>query len=222
MRSGSLGLRTLVLAAGLTLAAGGTALAAQRDWDNRYDGWRQSAYDRGYRDGFQQGTHDARGRRAFAYDHDRRYRDADDGYQRHYGDRGVYQQVFRQGFVTGYSAGYYGRNQYSVYGGQYPGYAPYSYGRAVPRTSPGYATNDLAWTNGRADGYEKGLEDGRRNRSFQPSRHDRYEDADHGYKKWYGPKDYYRQAYRQAFVTGYDAGYRDGQRSEGRGYGYRR
>ncbi len=227
MRLGSLGLRTWVLAAGLTLAAGSTALAAQR-WDNRYDrDWRQTAYDRGYQDGFQQGTHDARGRRAFAYDRDRRYRNADDGYERHYGDRGAYQQAFRQGFVTGYSAGYYGRNPYGGYGNQYPtygqyqGYGQYPNGRAVPRT-PGYGTNDLAWTNGRADGYEKGLEDGRRNRSYQPSRHDRYEDADHGYKKWYGPKDYYRQAYRQAFVNGYDAGYRDGQRGEGRGYGYRR
>ncbi len=230
MRGESFRMRSWVLAAGLTLVAGSTALAAQRGWDDRYDrDWRQAAYDRGYQDGYQQGTHDVRDRRAYAYDRDRRYRNADDGYQRSYGDRDAYRQSFRQGFVTGYSAGYYGRNPnqgygygYPAYGNSYPGYGQYPYGRAVPRPySPGYATNDLAATNGRADGYEKGREDGRKNRSYQPSRHDRYEDADHGYKKWYGPKDYYRRVYRQAFVAGYDAGYRDGQRNEGRGYGYR-
>jgi len=41
-----------------------------------------------------------------------------------------------------------------------------------------------------------------------PTRHGRYESADHGYDKRYGSKDEYRDTYREGFRAGYAEGYR--------------
>ncbi len=49
------------------------------------------------------------------------------------------------------------------------------------------------------------------------TRHSRYRNADHGYRREYGPKGLYQQAYRAAFERGYNEGYQDGRRNRGRG-----
>jgi hypothetical protein len=72
--------------------------------------------------------------------------------------------------------------------------------------------NNVAYDNGYADGYEKGLDDGRDNRSYDPVRHRWYRDADRRYEDRYGSRARYQNAYREAFRGGYDAGYRDAQR----------
>ena len=51
------------------------------------------------------------------------------------------------------------------------------------------------------------LEHRRKRKQFRPEKNDRYEDADHGYDKSYGPKNLYKEQYRQAFVRGYEDGY---------------
>ena len=73
----------------------------------------------------------------------------------------------------------------------------------------GYGQNSVAFDNGTRDGYAKGQEDARKNRSFDPVRHDWYQDADRGYNSRYGTREDYRDAYRAGFRNGYEDGYRD-------------
>jgi hypothetical protein len=73
----------------------------------------------------------------------------------------------------------------------------------------GYGQGSVAFDNGSRDGYTKGQEDVRRNRSFDPVRHDWYQDANRGYNSRYGTREDYRDAYRAGFRTGYEDGYRD-------------
>lgn len=66
----------------------------------------------------------------------------------------------------------------------------------------------LGYDQGYRDGLDKGLQDYRKGRRPDLRRHGRYKDADHGYKRQYGPKAEYRHAYREGFVSGYREGYR--------------
>lgn len=60
-----------------------------------------------------------------------------------------------------------------------------------------------AYDNGFREGMEEGQKDARRNRGFSPQRHDEYRDADGGYNRGYGEREYYRRSYRQGFEAGY-------------------
>lgn len=73
---------------------------------------------------------------------------------------------------------------------------------------------DFALDNGYADGYEKGLDDGRDRRDYDPVRHDSYRRGDGGYDTRYGSRAQYQNAYRDGFRSGYEAGYRDGERTD--------
>lgn len=186
---------------------------------------RQTAYDNGYREGVKEGDKDARKGDRFAYQDERTFQRADKGYHRTFGDRERYRQVFRGGYRAGYTDAYQ-RNSRG-YGSAAP---PYGRGRAVPRrtypaqrpgaypntgrypdTYPGRYGYAPAFDNGRNDGYEKGAEDVRKNRSFDPLRHKWYRSADHDYRGEYGPKEQYRDIYRRGFQEGYDQGYREGR-----------
>jgi hypothetical protein len=82
---------------------------------------------------------------------------------------------------------------------------------------PNHAYSDaqrIAQENGHRTGLEKGLDDGRHSRSFNPERSSHYRDGDAGYHKEYGLKEDYRIAYRQAFVSGYTEGFREYNRHE--------
>lgn len=69
-----------------------------------------------------------------------------------------------------------------------------------------------AFDNGYADGYEKGLEDGRGGRGFDPTRHRWYRSADRNYDAQYGSRAIYANVYRDGFRAGYEAGFADGER----------
>jgi hypothetical protein len=60
------------------------------------------AYDRGYREGLDEGRNDARKGRDYSPSRHGEYRDADDGYHRRDGDREFYRRVYRRGFEIGY------------------------------------------------------------------------------------------------------------------------
>jgi hypothetical protein len=64
------------------------------------------AYDRGYREGLEEGRNDARRNRDFAPTRHSEYRDADAGYHRDYGDREYYRRTYRRGFDMGYREAY--------------------------------------------------------------------------------------------------------------------
>jgi len=66
----------------------------------------QRAYDRGYREGQDQGRNDARHNRDFAPGRHSEYRNADDGYHREYGEREYYRRTYRRGFDVGYREAY--------------------------------------------------------------------------------------------------------------------
>jgi hypothetical protein len=88
---------------------------AQRDWryDDRY-GYggsfqlRQTALNAGYNEGIKEGRKDrSRGER-FEYRDEEDFRNANTDYSSRLGNRTLYAQYFRQGFVNGYSDGYRG------------------------------------------------------------------------------------------------------------------
>jgi hypothetical protein len=62
---------------------------------------------------------------------------------------------------------------------------------------------------------DRGRDDARNRRSFNPNNSSHYRDGDSGYRSEYGSKEAYRQAYRAAFRRGYEVGYRENS-------GYRR
>jgi hypothetical protein len=205
----------------------GPAYAAP-DRQSYYDS-RRVAYDNGFREGVKQGEKDARQNRPFAYQDERTFQRADKGYHREFGTLDRYRQTFRTGYAAGYSDGYeryapsygYGNGRYGqgravprrdngVWGGtagypQYPQYPQYpgSYGRYG-------SIRDVARQNGFNDGLEKGSEDARKNRSFDPLRHDWYRSGDRHYERSYGSRDEYKDFYRDGFKSGYERGYREG------------
>jgi hypothetical protein len=69
---------------------------------NRYD----LAYQTGMNDGYEAGLDDGRDNRRFDPVSDRRFRNADRGYQREYGPKEVYKANYRDAFRTGYQRGY--------------------------------------------------------------------------------------------------------------------
>jgi hypothetical protein len=64
------------------------------------------AYDRGYREGLEEGRNDAQHRRDFSPRRHSEYRDADEGYHRGDGDREFYRSTYRRGFEIGYREAY--------------------------------------------------------------------------------------------------------------------
>jgi flagellar biosynthesis/type III secretory pathway protein FliH len=171
---------------------------------------RRIAYDQGYREGLALGQADARRGNRYGYQNARVFQRADKGYHRSLGDRERYRQIFRDGFATGYSEGYarVARTSRTV-----PRQGPYPQSRSgvwgPSGRYGGYYTP--AFDNGARDGYEKGLEDARRNRSFDPVRHSWYRSGDRHYQSRYGSRDQYKDVYRRGFQHGYERGYAEGR-----------
>ena len=90
--------------------------------------------------------------------------------------------------------------------GQHGGYGAYN----------GYRANieRIAHQNGYHEGREAGETDARRGRWFSVERHGDWRDADEGYRREYGDREFYRHEFREGFV----AGYRDGYNAYPRGY----
>ncbi len=189
-----------------------------------YGDIRRDAYDYGYREGARSGEQDARRGERFNFEDEREYRNGDGGYQRQYGDRDRYRQTFRSGYAAGYSDSYrrYGgsNSRYGQrdprYGGVYSDprsggvYGDPRYGGRDPRYG-GYGGGyyGAALNNGNRDGYEKGREDARKNRSFDPLRHSWYRSGDRHYEREYGSRDEYKNVYRRGFQQGYERGYQE-------------
>jgi flagellar biosynthesis/type III secretory pathway protein FliH len=203
-----------------------------------YDSGRQ-AYDNGFREGLKEGEKDGRKNDRFAYQDEKTFQRADKGYHREYGPVDRYRQSFRTGYAAGYSDGYqrYAPNLgYGTSNGRYGNNSPYGNGRAVPRRDTGdpygypntsrYPTSpqsypgangryggysDIAVQNGVTDGYEKGVDDARHNRSFDPLRQSWYRSGDRHYDSRFGSREQYKDLYRQGFREGYDRGFREGR-----------
>jgi hypothetical protein len=64
-----------------------------------------------------------------------------------------------------------------------------------------------AYENGYAKGLRQGQRDARGWRPYSYERHDVYRDADDGYHRDYGDRDFYKRFFRQGFQAGYSAGF---------------
>lgn len=200
------------------LAVPGSASAQGGYYDDR-----RVAYDEGFREGLKEGEKDARHGDSFYFQDERAFQRGDKGYKRQYGDRERYRQVFRNAFADGYANGYRrlagygrGRDDGRYNRGNAPwGRAPYDprYGNRGPngRYPGGYGYYSPALDYGVRDGYEKGIEDARKNRSFDPLRHSWYRSGDRHYDDDYGSRDEYKNLYRRGFQEGYDRGFREGR-----------
>jgi hypothetical protein len=213
----AVGTACAALAGPLSNAAFAKALPQPQVYGSAYG---SPGYDRGYREGVQQGERDARDRRAFSIESNRVYRDGDRGWDRGDGDRNSYRNEFRRGFSSGYRDGYdrvnvAGRRNDRVYGdnGVYRDgrWEPGTWGNGSPRARGGY--QEPAYARGYSDGWQQGANDGRDRDRYDPSRHGEYKSADHGYDRNYGPKDTYKNNYRSGFRQGYEEGYRNGNRT---------
>ena len=69
--------------------------------DNHY-GYRDVAYDIGYRDGLIKGREDVNHHRDFRLDRHDLYKDGTHGYRDHYGSKSAYRTQYRRGFTSGY------------------------------------------------------------------------------------------------------------------------
>lgn len=170
-------------------------------------------FERGYREGIQQGADDARDGRRFEPERDRVYRDGDRGYNDRWGTRDQYRNEFRRGFTSGYREGYYngrGDGRYRTGGPVYQGRRDGIYDRGPGRTR-GY--QEPAYARGYSDGFQQGADDGRDRDRYDPVRHGDYKDGDNGYERSYGSKDAYKNNYRSGYRQGYEEGYRNGTRT---------
>lgn len=69
---------------------------------------RQTALNAGYNEGIKEGRKDRGNGDRFEYRDEEDYRNANTDYSSRLGNRALYQQYFRQGFVNGYTDGYRG------------------------------------------------------------------------------------------------------------------
>ena len=129
----------------------------------------------------------------FNYQDEREFQRADRGYHRSFGDRERYRQTFRDGYAAGYSEafGRYSRvarndGRYRPTPGRERSIQPAGTVSFTRRLRPwciyrngGYYSP--AFDNGARDGYEKGQEDARKSRSFDPLRHSWYRSGDRHY-----------------------------------------
>lgn len=75
------------------------------------------------------------------------------------------------------------------------------------------AADRIALDNGYRVGYEKGIEDARDRRGFDPRRHRAYRNADIGYERRFATsRDRYEDVFRRGFLSGYGAGFADAMR----------
>jgi len=75
-------------------------------YDNGQSGYNNPGFDIGYRDGVAMGQKDSQKRKSFRPQNNDRYEDADNGYNKSYGDKNQFKRLYREGFLRGYSDGY--------------------------------------------------------------------------------------------------------------------
>jgi hypothetical protein len=72
---------------------------------------------------------------------------------------------------------------------------------------PAAAQNNAAFDRGYREGIERGADDARDGRQFDPERDRVYREGDSGYNSRYGNRDWYRTEFRRGFTSGYRNGY---------------
>lgn len=204
------------IAAAFVVVLSGLALAHDKKDRDSYHGGsldaRQHGYEHGYRDGLHHGREDRERNDSYDIKSDD-YKKGDRGYEKYMGDKGDYKKGYREGYQAGYDDGYNRRSGRigDIYGRS-------DRDRDIDRdrdrddrddvyAERGWGYSDVAYDIGYRDGADKGQNDAKDNKSFDPERHDRYRDADHGYRDSYGDKEAYKRQYRDGFRQGYEDGF---------------
>ena len=65
----------------------------------------------------------------------------------------------------------------------------------------------IAHDNGFREGRVAGDKDARHGKSFSPERHGDFRDADDGYRRDFGDKEFYRREFREGYRAGYGESY---------------
>jgi len=103
-----------------------------------------------------------------------------------------------------------------------PACAAQVYGQTYPRGDVYGGVRDFdrrAYDNGYREGLDEGRNDARHNRNFSYDRHSEYRDADDGYHRRDGDREFYRRSFRRGFEVGYrEAFARDTRNWRGGGY----
>jgi len=76
-------------------------------------------------------------------------------------------------------------------------------------------TRGMGFDRGFRDGLKHGRKDGDKHRSFSVARDSDFRDADNGYHRDYGNRDFYRRSFREGFRAGYAQGYNRYARNPG-------
>lgn len=153
-------------------------------------------YRQAFRSGYAAGYSDSYQRYAPAYRNNGRYGD-----DRRYGDDGRYGDNGRYGDDERYGNG----NGRTIPRGD----GRYDNRQGYPGQGGGYYSP--AFDNGVNDGYEKGTEDARKNRSYDVLRHEWYRSGDRHYESRDGSREQYKNLYRDGFKEGYARGFREGR-----------
>jgi len=85
----------------------------RRDEDDRYAKWAYTdvATDIGYRDGLSAGQADLRNHKEYRPEKHDAYKDADHGFRKDYGDKNLYKEQYRKGFMRGYEDAFHSRGR---------------------------------------------------------------------------------------------------------------
>ena len=88
-----------------------------------------------------------------------------------------------------------------------------------PSDRNGYYGSGPAYDNGYREGIKEGEKDGRNRDAFEFRDEGDWRDGDHGYRREYGDRNFYRRVFRDGFEAGYADGYRRYGGNNGRGWG---
>lgn len=195
-------LSRLGLACILAVSLSGLAMAHEHD-DHASQGAIQYGYRNGYMDGFQHGQEDRRAGVGYNFRSDD-YDNGMRGYESYMGSHDRYREGYRNGYQVGYADGFHGRRaRYYRRSGE----PPFTRDRGDYGSRNPDGHRSVGFRIGYQDGLIAGGKDRRHNKKFRPSKHDRYEDADHGYRHEYGSKREYKREYKEGFLAGYQRGY---------------
>jgi hypothetical protein len=193
-------MRVAALAVSIVLALG--TFAAAQDYDDYGRGAvaqaRQYGYDSGFRDGQRRGQHEGRENDPYDY-HTPDWRQATHGYKGWMGPMGAFQNGYQQGYAEGFRVGFNSvRPAYRGDGDRDDYY----------RGERFYGSDSrIGYNTGYQDGAQVAREDMYSNKRFNPEPRGRYDDRDHGYRREYGDKNFYRQQYTEGYRAGYQATY---------------
>lgn len=193
-------MRMAALAVSFVLALG--TFAAAQDYDDYGRGavaqTRQYGYDNGFRDGQRRGQHEGRENDPYDY-HTPDWRQATHGYKGWMGPIGAFQNGYQQGYAEGFRAGFNGvRPAYRGDGDR----DDYYRGERLDGSD-----SRIGYNAGYQDGAEIAREDLYNNKRFNSEPRGRFDDRDHGYRREYGDKNFYKQQYTEGYRAGYQATY---------------